>query len=450
VSTVAVATHGAAGSNVMNKLAVDTGGEYYQVNSGRGLPRIFQREARRVAQPLIYRNETGFRPLLKHIHEITAGIDEPLPEITGYVMTTLKDNSLVEVPLVSPQPKNEKNATILAVWPYGLGKAVAYTTDVGARWATSWTGWQNYDKLLSQMIRWSMRPVDEGGKFTVATDVVDDEVRVVVTALDKNDEFLNFRNVSATVVGPEPELKTFALKLEQTAPGRYLGTFPATDSGSHLITINPGAGDPPVRTGVDIPYSDEFRNLAPNQSLLSQLAETEPRGGGPGELVQSPTGLDDIDQLLQMNHFRHDLPKATSRQEIWYYVVLISSCLFFFDVFLRRVQVSFVWVPRLVGRVRDALLGREPETDEPETIDRLRSRKAEVGTEIDKLRAGTRFEPDTEARTDVGVLDELNKPSGSPEARTSLAPDQEEETYTERLLRAKKKAQDEQRRQEPR
>ena len=40
------------------------------------------------------------------------------------------------------------------------------------------------------MIRWAMRPVNEEGKFTVATDVKDGKVRVVVTALDKNDEFL--------------------------------------------------------------------------------------------------------------------------------------------------------------------------------------------------------------------------------------------------------------------
>ena len=41
-----------------------------------------------------------------------------------------------------------------------------------------------------------MRPVNEEGKFTIATDVKDGKVRVVVTALDKNDEFLNFLNMT--------------------------------------------------------------------------------------------------------------------------------------------------------------------------------------------------------------------------------------------------------------
>ena len=52
------------------------------------------------------------------------------------------------------------------------------------------------------MIRYAMRPVNEEGKFNVATDVKDGQVRVVVTALDKNDEFLNFLNMSGAGLAP--------------------------------------------------------------------------------------------------------------------------------------------------------------------------------------------------------------------------------------------------------
>ena len=53
VSTVAVGTHGPAGSAPLRNLAQATGGQYYAVRSPSELPRIFQREARRVAKPLI-------------------------------------------------------------------------------------------------------------------------------------------------------------------------------------------------------------------------------------------------------------------------------------------------------------------------------------------------------------------------------------------------------------
>ena len=43
------------------------------------------------------------------------------------------------------------------------------------------------------MVRWSMRPTGDTGKFTVATDVQGGKTRVIVSALDKDDEFLNYQ-----------------------------------------------------------------------------------------------------------------------------------------------------------------------------------------------------------------------------------------------------------------
>src|SRR5581483_2441420 len=156
-------------SSLLKEIAQKTGGKYYEVNNPQTLPKIFQKEARRVARPLVYENDQGFRPKIKYPHEIVSGIDANLPPLTGYVMTTVKNNPLVEVSIVSPVPDVEENTTILACWTYGLGKSVAFTSDAGIRWASNWTQWANYDKLFTQMIRWSMRPAGDEGKFTVAT-----------------------------------------------------------------------------------------------------------------------------------------------------------------------------------------------------------------------------------------------------------------------------------------
>lgn len=439
VTTVAVGTHGPADSRLMAQIASQTGGKYYQVNNPQALPKIFQREARRVAQPLLYRNELGFSPRVRYPHEMISGIGETLPPITGYVLTTVKENPLVEVSLISPEPTNEKNATILASWTYGLGKAVAFTTDAGHQYASRWTGWENYDKFFGQMVRWSMRPVEEEGKFSVATDVEDGQVRVVITALDKNDEFLNFLDMSAGVV--RPDLGSAELKLEQTAPGRYVGTFPAQDPGSYMILVSPGPGKAPIRTGANVPYSDEFRGRASNEPLLEQLAQLVPKGGTAGRLIDGSVAAGKVEPIVAVDTFRHDLPKATSSQDIWYYLVLVGSCLFFFDVFVRRVQVSFAWVPKLAGR----LLRRQPPPEEPETIQRLRSRKAEVGTQFEQIRASARFEASAETPTDTSVLEEpQTRPTaaGPASAAPSMTPESQAESYTERLLRAKKKARD--------
>jgi len=36
-----------------------------------------------------------------------------------------------------------------------------------------------------------------------------------------------------------------------------------------------------INAGVNVPYSDEFRNLEPNQPLMEQLANVVPKGASP-------------------------------------------------------------------------------------------------------------------------------------------------------------------------
>ncbi|HVX14967.1 MAG TPA: VWA domain-containing protein [Pirellulales bacterium] len=442
VSSVAVGAHGPAESAVMKDIALKTGGKYYEVLNPNALPRIFQREARRVARPLVYEKDVGFSPYRRFPHEMVSGIDGPLPPITGFVQTTVKKNPLVEVSLVSPEPPGEDNATILASWTYGLGKAVAFTSDAGARWTKEWTKWDGYDKLFSQMVRWSMRPAGDQGKFTIATDIEQGQVKVFVTALDKDDEFLNFLDLGGAVIGPD--MKPHDVQLEQTAPGRYVGSFQADDAGSYFVMLSPGAGQSPLLTGVNVPYSPEFRDRETNEALLASLAKLEPKGGPPGVVIEDTTGRADPKELAKADTFRHDLPKATSRQDVWHFALLIAALTFFGDVFFRRVQVSFAWVPPLAGRMRDRLLGREPQAPPPEYMSRLRSRKAEVSEELEQRRAATRFEPTPDQPADVAALEEqiaaptAQAPAAS--ARGGLSPEAQadEESYTSRLLKVKK------------
>jgi uncharacterized membrane protein len=447
VTTVAIGAHGSAESDRLARLAADTAGKYYRVNDPSQLPRIFQREARRVAQPLVYESTRGFRPLLfSTAHEMVSGLGA-LPPIHGYVMTSRKENPLVELSILAPEPSLEKNNTILASWTYGLGKTVAFTTDAGARWATAWTRWENYDKFFGQMVRWSMRPAGDDDRFILSTDAGDGQVRVVVNALDKNDEFVNFLGMAGMIIGPD--LKSHELKMEQTGPGRYVGTFPAIDAGSYFVAVSPGAGKAMLRTGVNVPYSDEFRARSANQGLLDQLAGLTPSGGRPGRVIDAPANLDDLPGLLTVNTFRHDLQEATSSQDIWHFLALSAACLFFADVFVRRVHVSFAWAPRLAGRLWDRLLRRPPPAPAVETIQRLRGRKAEVAERLEQLRASTRFVPPEPAGGPGPTpADSLDQPSpllpAGPSAPAPAAPALQaqppaEEGYTARLLKAKRK-----------
>jgi len=441
---VAVGAHGPAESQLLADIASSAGGKYYAVNNAnaKSLPRIYQREARRVSRPLVYENDKGLKLQQKSFHEMMGGIDS-LPPITGFVLTSKKDNPLVEVALVSPRPAGEENSTVLAGWTYGLGRAVAFTTDVGARWTKQWPQQAVYDKFFGQMIRWSMRPTGGSGKFTTAFEPHEGQMRVVVTALDKNDQFLNFLTMTGTAVGPDLK-KPLPVTIEQTAPGRYVGTFPVGDAGSYFVTLNPGRGMAPIRTGVNVPYSDEFRDRGPNDALLGQLAATVPKDGTAGRVIEDAKDPEAIEPLLAVNTFRHDLPKASASQDIWHLLLLVASCLLLGDVFVRRVHVHFGWVPPLVARLRNFVLRRQPPPVQPQYIQRLKSRKAEVSGQLDQLRAATRFEAPPEAKGGADVAAALDEavakkpPPAQPPERTPQ-PKPEQESYTERLLKAKKK-----------
>jgi hypothetical protein len=447
VTTVAVGSHGILGSREMRKIAVTTGGKYYEVRNANALPKIYQREARRIARPLVFEPNPPVSPRITLQHEIVQGLDDSFPPISGFVLTSVKENSLVDVILTSPVPVEQQNATILAAWTYGLGKSVAFTTDAGQRWTTPWTGWDNYDRFFSQMVRWSMRPTGDTGKFAVATDVQGNKTRVVISALDKDEEFLNYQAMSGTVLGPD--MQPIALDIEQTAPGRYIGEFDSAKPGSYMIMVM--AGDTTLRTGVNVGYSDEFRDRETNTALLERLASLPAKQGEVGKLLPPlpllPEDTEKADQALaaqlKFDPYRRDLPKATAQLDIWPWLVLAASCIFFADVFVRRVQVDFQWLAPIWARFAEVVLGRERQEASPETMSRLRSRKAEVDRSLESRRAAARFEPDAAAPVDPNALAaaEAKPTSAGPATVPMPKPTVEappEDSYTSRLLKVKK------------
>ncbi len=441
ITITTVAVGGDADVPLLRQLAQAGGGKFYHALTPKALPQIFQKEARRVARPMIYEKDTGIQPNLVYPHELLGGIDA-FPPITGYVLSTVKKNPLVEVAINSPQPAGKDNTTLLATWNYGLGRSVCFTSDAGARWTRAWVDWADYDKFFSQMVRWSMRPVADQGKFTLSTEQTDGVTRVVITALDKDEDFLNFLAMESTVLGPD--LKPRAIQMEQVAPGRYVGEFPSDDSGNYFLTVVPNPGAAPIRTGVSVPYSREYRDRETNLPLLEQLAALTPPQGQPGVLIQDVSGNDRVEEWLKISSFRHDLPPARSHQDVWQYLVWGTCLAFFGDVFVRRVTLSWDWVAPLANRV-GALLGRERGPQPDVRMERLRSRKVAASDEMDRRRAAMRFEPEADAPVTTAVVTEAaERPQTLPPREVTIAEPsaaKPENSYTDRLLRAKKEAQ---------
>ncbi|TWT47588.1 VWA domain-containing protein [Botrimarina hoheduenensis] len=449
ITTVAVGAHGPPGHATMQQIANQTGGKYYVVRNANALPRIYQREARRVSRPLVKELRPPIPPQMMLQHEIMQGIDPNLPAISGFVQTTVKDSSLVEVILRSPEPPNPESSTILATWNYGLGKVAAFTTDAGARWANDWTGWDGYAPFFSQMVRWSMRPTGDTGNFTLATEVEDGRARVILDALDKNEEFLELPAISGVAVQADGDRP---LSFSQVAPGRYVAEFEADQAGSYILMVNPGPGQPMIRSGLSVGYSDEFRDRETNRPLLESIASLPAGNGEPGKVLSDEAGVEfdsaaAAEQVAAVDSYRRDLPPAVSRQPIWPLLVLGASVLFLADVFVRRVQIGFDWVARLWQAIRQRLGGGERPAAEPVTMQRLRSRKAALRDEQTGRQGATRFEtPDEPLPASESPLAAATATPGAPRPKPRQSDDLSgvekpiEEAYTSRLLKAKRKA----------
>jgi uncharacterized membrane protein len=460
ISTCTIGAH--RQNNPMQNIAQKTGGKHYNITDPRALPKIYQREARRVAKPVIKESKEGMAAVptgAASNNDITRGIKpENLPPFYGYVMTTIKNNPLVEQLLVASQPKDyPENSTLLASWRYGVGRTVAFTSDGGDQWLGNWYQDPQYGKFFTQMVRYSMRPITEDANFTISSDVKDNRARVVVTALDKDDEFLNFLNLSAR--GFDPSLEGFDINFTQVAPGRYVAEFDTDRSGNYLFSVFPGEGYQRLTAGVSVPYSSEYSDRETNLALLDSMSALEPRRGQKGELLEGYLGGEDsdqnkipdgIDKLLETNTFRPTLTQAVSIQSMWPFLLLLCGTVFFFDVFVRRVAIQPDPIFAAVKTTWRKIFPSEVE-ETPSSMARLQTRKAEIEKKFEERRAATRFEPVVEADDTKSGKQQLEDMIASEHRKEIQAPptsrpdpkleEDKQSSYTSRLLDAKRRAQ---------
>ncbi len=455
VTCVLTAAHGSDANSAFNmkNLATRTKGRFYNVTNPRALPRIYQKEARTISRPLIFEQGTPWAPKVNFLSEPITGLTTDVPPITGLVLASVKENELVEVPIVSPLPAGQVNP-VLAHWTYGLGRSVAFTSDAGRRWAKTWPDWESYAAFWSQIVRWSMRPVDPGNlTLTVRRD--QGRIKVVVDALDKENQFLNFLQIRGNVVNPD--LKGAAVELVQTAPGKYEATFDAADSsGNYFVNLGyRGAGGVQgvISSGVSVPYSDEYRELRSNPASLETIASVT--SGTSNFFKMLPDGRPDLKRTVDgIDHFRRDptLVNPQAFSDLWPNLLWLAAVLFLFDVAVRRIAPDVDRIRKTVSDQWKKLRGREVVVA-TEYMEKLKNRKAEVVDQIDRSRAATRYEapPPSELAPPPNepVLDPFASESGpaavrKPETPTpglapGAPPPAQPESYTNRLLRAKQK-----------
>jgi len=318
VSTVCISPHSMSDQGMLRNLALATGGNYYFVSNPRNLPQIFTKEATVVKRGILV--EEPFTPGINHDSELLGGLQYGMPQLHGYVATTAKDKATV--PLIS----HEKDP-VLAHWRFGLGKSVAFTSDVTSRWASEWVQWDGFQRFWAQTARWAMRETSET-TFRVEVNSREGAGYIKIDAVDEDGKFVNFLRPRAVVIGPGPKFERHELELIQTGPGIYEHAFPLSDRGTYMVNVTYATTDGKsgmIPAGLALSYSREYEYNETNLPLLENLA-----GAAGGRVLAE---MDDP--------FAHDLKASATVTPVWIVFAIIGLCLFPLEIFVRRVAIDY-------------------------------------------------------------------------------------------------------------
>lgn len=297
-------------------LAEIGGGRYHFASDAGSIPSIFTEEVSLATRA--YLVEEPFFPALVNSSPMLTGINET-PRLYGYVASSPKD--LAQVIL-----KSEKDDPILASWQYGLGRAVAFTSDATGRWARDWIAWDGFAKFWAQAVRYTVgNTVDTALETNIQLE--DGQARLTLDASNPGGEFINGYEVTANVVAPNGESQS--LTLRQVAPGRYEAYFDPQEQGVYLIRLT-GTTDSQTdsfaeTTGWTLSYSPEYKRLDSDPDLLLRLAALS------GGEVASANPAD---------AFLHNLNATRASRPIWQWLVLLAVLLLPFDIASRRLIIT--------------------------------------------------------------------------------------------------------------
>jgi hypothetical protein len=163
---------------------------------------------------------------------------------------------------------------------------------------------------------------------------------VTVEALDRKGEFLNFLDAQVGVVTPEKG--RMVVPLQQVAPGRYRGAFPAPAEGVYLLGSSQRKDQKTVGSqlaGLVVPYAAELRELGTDEAFLQELSGVA--GGG---VLSRP------EEAFQLSR-----RKARLHVDLWPWLAALVVLLMILEVAVRRLGTT--WITLAMTRLRRSRKG---------------------------------------------------------------------------------------------
>jgi len=347
LSTVAVGE--GADKKLLKFLAEYGTGRYYETGVFSDIPSIFTKEAFMAGKK--YLNNVTFTPNLMADSPIMTGI-EGLPTLDGYVATSKKDTGKV----ILSGPDNDP---ILASWQYGLGRTVAFTSDMKGIWSKNWLSWDGNQNFWINTISWLVQQ-DLNTDYAVEGSYEGGKGSIKVESLVKGKDFASLEGLLTS-----PEGTTSTIQLEAIAPGKYQGEFEPNGKGIYLVSLGLGAGEAAeqIITAINIGYSKEFDFFGNQAMSIEEMREiTE------GTLVTNPKDV-----------FKSKVPDVSGSKDLTRLFLILALISFMLEIILRKFKPP-------VQQVKEKLLvTKSAREDKRKSLEKEQASKENQPSHVDVL-----------------------------------------------------------------
>ena len=239
------------------------GGRFYLVEDATRLPAVFTQETILAARSALVEKDFGVQRGAPS--PITAGVDfGAAPALKGYVVTIPKGRASVLLSGPEGDP-------ILSVWPAGVGRAAAFTSDLKSRWGAAWTQWPGAARMIAQVARDVSRK-EEDPRVRLEADASGGELHVRATVVGDDGRAQSFRRLLVHVGGPDGFAREVAL--EATGAGAYAAALPLSRPGTYIaVARDELSGEALGTTGAVMNSGEELRPTGSDLGLLARISE---------------------------------------------------------------------------------------------------------------------------------------------------------------------------------
>ncbi|PLR97304.1 VWA domain-containing protein [Bacillus sp. T33-2] len=339
LSSVAIGTD--ADRGLLEYLAEEGGGRFYDVTDSSVIPSILARET--VMATRTYIEDQPFYPSIQPFPEWSPLFKDGVPKMNAYIASTAKPRA--NVPILS-----EKKDPVLAEWQYGMGYTVAFTSDFSGKWSGDWAAWPKWPQFINQITTKTL-PKYDSEPYEISVNRSGGNTVVHLESAAKSS-----LPVEVSLVSEKGEAVDANTKL--TAPGKYEVVMPS-ETGMYFIRIkqtDKNGNTHMYQTGFTVPYADEYLLKGTNKELLKELTEI-----GGGKVLTN-----------EKDAFRPLKTEAHTKQSISEWLLLAAFLLFFTEIALRRFGMKRLGLVFANHKRQHSL----PATKNENKIERLKAAKS--------------------------------------------------------------------------